>query len=86
MKYYSDMTEEQKKAHLVYIKALRDMGPERRLQRAFDLSDFTRQLFLTGLRQANPTLSRRRTPPALFETHRFMPQQELVKLASCQYR
>jgi hypothetical protein len=50
MNYYSEMTDEQKKAHAVYIKALRDMGPERRMQRAFELSDFTRQLFLAGLR------------------------------------
>jgi len=51
------MTEEQKKAHRFYIQVLRNMGPERRLKRAFELSEFTRQLFFTGLRQANPNLS-----------------------------
>ncbi len=51
------MTEEERKAHRVYIQALRDMGPEKRYLRAMELSEFTRRLFLIGLRQANPSLS-----------------------------
>jgi hypothetical protein len=57
VKYYSEMTDEQKKAHRVYIQALRDMGPERRAARMFELSEWTRRLFLGGLREANPHLS-----------------------------
>jgi len=37
--------------HSIYIQALRSMTPEQRLQKAFELSAFTKALFLHGLRK-----------------------------------
>jgi hypothetical protein len=39
----------ERKAHAVCIEALRRVTPEQRLLRAFELTDFSRQLFLHGL-------------------------------------
>lgn len=43
--------------HAIYIKALRRMSPEARLLKAFELSAFSRQLFLQGLRRRFPDKS-----------------------------
>ncbi len=43
--------------HGLYIQTLRQMGPEARLLKAFELSDFSRELFLHGLRRRFPDLS-----------------------------
>lgn len=43
--------------HKLYIEALRRMTPAQRLQKAFELSEFTRQLFEHGLRKRFPDLS-----------------------------
>jgi hypothetical protein len=43
--------------HRLYIQILRQMSPEERLQKAFALSDFSRQLFAHGLRQRFPHLT-----------------------------
>ena len=43
--------------HAIYIKALRRMSPEARLLKAFELSEFSRQLFLLGLRRRFPDKS-----------------------------
>ncbi|HQU32393.1 MAG: hypothetical protein HRU72_08445 [Planctomycetia bacterium] len=43
--------------HKVYIQALRRMSPEQRLLKAFELSQFSRDLFLHGLRKRFPDLS-----------------------------
>ena len=43
--------------HAMYIRVLRNMTPEQRLQKAFELSDLARQLFLCGLRKRFPHLS-----------------------------
>ena len=40
-----------------YIQALRQMSPEKRLLKAFELSELTKQLFVHGLRQRFPDLS-----------------------------
>lgn len=40
-----------------YIEILRKMTPAQRIQKAFELSDFTRQLFYVGLRQRYPEVS-----------------------------
>ena len=37
--------------HAEYIRMLRRMGPEQRLIRAFELSQFARDLFISGLRK-----------------------------------
>ena len=38
----------------IYIEVLRKMTPEQRLIQAFELSEFTRELFREGLRQRFP--------------------------------
>jgi hypothetical protein len=43
--------------HAIYIQALRAMSPEARLLKAFELSEFSKRLFLDGLRRAFPDLS-----------------------------
>jgi hypothetical protein len=43
--------------HKIYIQVLRKMSPEKRLLKAFELSEFTRQLFIHGLRKRFPNLS-----------------------------
>ena len=42
--------------HRKYIVTLRRMTPEQRLAKAFELSDFSRQLFIQGLRSRYPDL------------------------------
>ncbi|KFD41061.1 hypothetical protein DK28_0212575 [Peptococcaceae bacterium SCADC1_2_3] len=42
--------------HKIYIQVLRQMSPEKRLLKAFELSEFTRQLFIHGLRKRYPNL------------------------------
>lgn len=43
--------------HRLYLEALRRMSPGERLQKAWELSEFTKQLALAGLRQRFPALS-----------------------------
>lgn len=43
--------------HRLYLRLLRQMQPEERLQKAFELSEFTRQLFIHGLRRRFPDLA-----------------------------
>ncbi len=40
----------------LYIQVLRQMYPERRLLKAFELSEFANQLFIHGLRKRFPNL------------------------------
>ncbi|RJQ26919.1 MAG: hypothetical protein C4589_09130 [Peptococcaceae bacterium] len=42
--------------HKIYIQVLRQMSPEKRLLKAFELSEFTRRLFIHGLRKRCPNL------------------------------
>ncbi len=42
--------------HKLYIQILRRMTPEQRLAKAFELSEFSKQLFVQGLRQRYPHL------------------------------
>jgi hypothetical protein len=42
--------------HKLYIQILRNMTPEQRLAKAFELSEFSKQLFVHGLRQRHPNL------------------------------
>ena len=41
----------------IYIQALRRMTPEKRLLKAFELSQFSKELFLHGLHKRFPDLS-----------------------------
>ncbi len=43
--------------HRLYIQVLRQMSPEAKLRKAFELSDFARELFVHGLRKRFPDLS-----------------------------
>jgi hypothetical protein len=43
--------------HQRYLEILRAMTPQERLAKAFELSAFTRKLFLDGLRQRFPEMS-----------------------------
>lgn len=43
--------------HKLYIQALRRMPPETRLAKSFELSQFSKDLFLHGLRKRFPNLS-----------------------------
>jgi hypothetical protein len=43
--------------HARYIQVLRSMTPEQRLQKAFEMSAFTKALFKQGLRDRFPDLS-----------------------------
>lgn len=43
--------------HKIYLQVLRQMSPEKRLLKAFELSEFTRQLFIHGLHKRFPNLS-----------------------------
>lgn len=45
--------------HGRYLKVLRRMGPQKRLQKAFELSEMSRQLFIRGLRRRFPDLPER---------------------------
>ena len=45
--------------HQKYIQAIRAMGPEKRLLKAFELSEFSRKLFREGLHNRFPRLSGR---------------------------
>ena len=44
--------------HRIYIESIRAMGPEKRLLKAFEISEFTKKLFLRGLRKHFPRLSK----------------------------
>jgi len=41
----------------MYIRILRGMPPEKRLLKAFELSEFSKKLFVQGLRKRFPDLS-----------------------------
>jgi hypothetical protein len=41
----------------IYLQVLRQMPPEKRLIKAFELSEFSRQLFIHGLHKRFPNLS-----------------------------
>jgi hypothetical protein len=61
--------------HARHLEALRRMTPAQRLEKAFELSEFTRQLFLTGLRKRFPSAGEQ-------ELHRIA----LSRLAKCHNR
>ena len=47
----------QRPNHRLYIEILRKMTPEERLLKAFELSDFSKQLFIHGMRKKYPHMS-----------------------------
>ena len=42
--------------HQKYLEVLRSMTGQQRIQKAFEMSAFTKQLFIAGLRQRHPDL------------------------------
>jgi hypothetical protein len=61
--------------HRLYIEVLRRMTPEQRLNKAFELSAFSKALFLQGLRKRFPDASPE-------EFHKIF----LARLAKCHNR
>ena len=51
------MNPKQRPNHRRYLEVLRSMSPEQRLQKAFDLSKFAKELFIHGLRKRFPDIS-----------------------------
>jgi len=51
------VTEKERPNHSLYIRALKQQSPEARLMKAFELTEFSRQLFLSGLRLRFPNLT-----------------------------
>ena len=43
--------------HKIYIQVRRQMSPEQRLLKAFELSEFAKQLFIHGLHKRYPNLT-----------------------------
>ncbi len=61
--------------HEIYIRTLRSMTPEQRLLKAFELTEFSRDLFKSGLRRRFPDLS-----------EEVLHQLYLERLAKCHNR
>jgi hypothetical protein len=61
--------------HRLYLETLSRMTPEERLRKAFELTEFSRQLFKAGLRARFPDLSEA-------ERHQLM----LARLEKCHNR
>ncbi|MBU2446915.1 MAG: hypothetical protein KJ666_15275 [Bacteroidetes bacterium] len=53
--------------HKIYIQVLRKMSPEQRLAKSFELSEFTKQLFIHGMRKRFPELSEEKFKEILLE-------------------
>ncbi len=51
------MNPKQRPNHRLYIEILRKMTPEKRLRKAFELSSFSNQLFVHGLRKKHTGIS-----------------------------
>lgn len=51
------MNPKERPNHRKYIQVLRQMTPEMRLRKAFELSVFSKELFVHGLRKRFPDLS-----------------------------
>ena len=53
--------------HKIYIKILRQMPPEKRLLKAFEMSEFGKTVFIHGLRRRFPDLSEEEFRKVLLE-------------------
>jgi hypothetical protein len=51
------MNPKQRPNHRLYVEILRKMTPEKRLLKAFELSSFSNQLFVHGLKKKYPDVS-----------------------------
>jgi hypothetical protein len=50
------MSSKDRSSHRIYLQVLRNMSPEERLLKSFELSEFSKQLFIHGLRRRFPDL------------------------------
>jgi hypothetical protein len=64
--------------HKIYIQTLRKMTPAQRLAKAFELSEFSKQLFTHGLRRRFPDMPEPEFRQTIAETVSQMLQQELL--------
>lgn len=51
------MKRDPSEVHQKYLEVLRRLGPERRLRKAFELTEMARELFRAGLQRRFPELS-----------------------------
>ncbi|MFQ5456737.1 MAG: nucleotidyltransferase domain-containing protein [Nitrospirota bacterium] len=65
--------------HAIYIRTLRQMSPEARLLKAFELSEFSKRLFLHGLHKRFPELSQEDIRRIYLERLKKCHKQELLK-------
>ena len=56
-----------KKIHNIYIQTLKKIGAEKRLLKALELSDLTKELFISGLKKKYPDLSEKEFQKILLE-------------------
>lgn len=61
--------------HKLYLSTLEKMGAEKRLMKAFELSEMTKQLFLAGLRTRFP-----------LKSEKEIKEIYLVRIAKCHNR
>jgi hypothetical protein len=64
---YTSMSIKTRSNHKTYLKTLRHMSPEDRLLKAFELSEFSKQLFIHGLHKRFPNLEQQEFKKFLFE-------------------
>ena len=53
--------------HRLYLEILRSMTPEQKLLKVFDLSEFSKSLFIEGLRQRSPDATEEEFRRILFD-------------------
>lgn len=56
-----------KKSHNIYIQTLKKIGSEKRLLKALELSELTKELFISGLKKKYPDLSEKKFKKILLE-------------------
>lgn len=59
MDYLCNMKQRDPASASIYLETLRTMGSEKRLQKAFELSAFAKQLFIYGLRKRHPGINKK---------------------------
>ena len=64
---YQKMNPKKRPNHELYIKILRRMTPEQKLQKVFELSNMTKELFIYGLRKRFPDLPEKEFKKLLME-------------------
>ena len=63
----TDMDPKPRPNHRVYLEILRSMTPEQKLLKVFELSEFSKALFVAGLRQRFPDATEEEFRRILFD-------------------